>query len=108
MVDIDPRSVPSGHRPTFITERFPAKRKPSEGAVRAPQPHFTRLVGISVTECFAFFCQCRKVVRMKRGLPAPAIRLFTGETCKLAPSLINEVHGTVRTTGPRERRNSVD
>jgi hypothetical protein len=45
---------------------------------------------------------------MDRAMPTRAIRLFRSQAGVLLPSQVNEVHGAVRATRPRERRDCVD
>jgi hypothetical protein len=44
---------------------------------------------------------------MNHGLPSAAVRLLSGQACVLTPSLIYEIYGPVRMTGPGKRSNSV-
>jgi hypothetical protein len=45
---------------------------------------------------------------MNGGLPPPSHTLFREEACVLSPSLIHEVYGIVRMTGPRKRGDRIN
>src|SRR5262249_34115705 len=45
---------------------------------------------------------------MKRGLPAPTMRLFRRETCIVMPTFVEELVRTIRQIAPRERGNGIN
>src|SRR5262249_23682425 len=58
--------------------------------------------------CQPSFHQWRQVLWMERGLPAPTMRLFRGETCIFMPTFVEELARTVRQGAPRECRNGIN
>src|SRR5690242_9367197 len=45
---------------------------------------------------------------MENGLPAPTMRLFSGETCVFMPTFVEEFVRAIRQIAPRECRDGID
>src|ERR1700719_2365952 len=106
--DVGIRSEPSDNLSIVVERRSRTEEKPTIHAIETAQPSFNftwlarRENGSPVGH------KSVHIVRMKGTRPAPIARLFGREARIVEPALIEEVSGTVSTSGPGERRNRVN
>src|SRR5258706_16413854 len=92
----------------LVTERLYPNEKPSINTVVAAKPgfHFARFPGNQ--QLSPFLHQWRYILRMKRSLPAPTVRLFVGEACVIMPSFVKEFVRTIWQIAPGKFRDRVN
>src|SRR6202795_1163404 len=106
--DIGVRSKPFDNSAVTIERRSRTEKKPTIHAIKTAQArfHFTWLARIQNGS--PVIHESVHVVRVKGNRPSPITRLFGCETGILEPALVEEISGTVRTSGPRECRDCVN